>query len=678
VHDALDRRTLLVATVAFFVVAFFAFAFFYLRMAILWDADSYYHLAVARLYAQSGISATIPWARFSLLSNGGDKDFLFHVLLMPFTVALDPAIGGRLALALLNASIATAVANLAARAIGLWGFAVPFWLWIAAPPFFTRIVRLRPELIALLVILIAIPYAAKRRWIVLGVLAAVFTWSYTAFHVFLALCVIWWLVDRLAKRSTQDSGLRTQDSATDPKHEEPPTSHPDPREGVATGHTSPGGRGWRDRRSAAEEGAPGEGRAGWQALLWPFAGVAIALLARPHPIENLKIWFVQNVTFFMNVSRLDVGPEIRPPSLMRAGVASAAWIAALAVLAVIAMRSRERAHPLARYAAVPAILFAVLFFGMVRMATYFYPLATIAILLAIGPRFCASIAKHEPSERRLSAGQRIRGHALPLTLALSTLISIPLALNPTFVHIISGAPVLSEADWEAFGKAVPRGAKVAATWGDAEIYALWAPQGRYLDVLDPVFMAVPFPRQYAVQRAIFAGVHPDIAFAAKEALDSDFVALDWSDAPPMLIERMKSDPRLRVRYGGFNVLAQIVPSDAFVVDWTMVDGGAKRYPLTPPPLRAFEGFVNARRVTPARCATFVRNETGPLQFAFAPYGQSAVAVDGRVLVTSNGTAANLARPIPVAIPAGPHRIEIRTCEASGFNGFFFLKAEGRE
>ncbi len=399
-----------------------------------------------------------------------------------------------------------------------------------------------------------------------------------------------------------------------------------------------------------------------QDLVWPFAGAALALIARPYPIENARLWFVQNVQFFLNTARLDVGDEIRPPSLERVGAASVGWLAALAVLAVVAMRSRVRAHPLARAAAVPAIVFTILFLGMVRMATYFFPLATLSILFAIGP-----------SLRTQHSGLRTR--AIPLTLVLSTLLALPLALNPTFVHIISGAPVVSESDWEAFGRAVPPGAKIAATWGDAEIYALWAPQGRYLDVLDPIFMALPFPRQYAVQRSMFSGEHPDLPFAAKADLDSDYIALDWSDVPRVLIDRIKADPRLRVRYGGYNVLAEVVGSNAFIVDWAVMSdrmAAPVPYPLSAP-LRAIEGFVDAHRVTNARCATFARLESGPARFAFAPYGKSALAIDGRVVLVTDGVAANLAAALPVTIPAGPHRIDIRTCEARGFNGFYLRR-----
>ncbi|MEO8036586.1 MAG: hypothetical protein ABI837_19265, partial [Acidobacteriota bacterium] len=186
-------------TPLFFLVSFFVFAFVFLRMPLLNDSDSYYHLAVARLYAHNGVFAAIPWARFSLLAAGGDKELLFHLVLIPFVTLVDPAVGGRLALALLNASVATILAWRATKSLGLPGLLVPALLWLAAPPFVMRAVRLRPEWLALLLILIAVTWSFKNRPRALGALSLLFALSYTAFHVFVALCVMWlgyeWWVD---------------------------------------------------------------------------------------------------------------------------------------------------------------------------------------------------------------------------------------------------------------------------------------------------------------------------------------------------------------------------------------------------------------------------------------------------------------------------------------------------
>ena len=549
-----------IAAALFFAAALLLFVLFFFRMPVLWDSDSYYHLAVARLYGTEGITAHIPWARFSLLANGGDKELLFHVLLIPFAKWLPPAAGGRIALALLNALIATIVGLLAARAIGGVGFLVPLWLYVAAPPFFARAVRLRPELLALLLILIAIPVAAQRRARLLGFLALLFTLGYTAFHVFLALCFLWAVVDR------------------------------------------------RPRLFA-----------------WPLAGTILGLVARPHPIASLQIWYVQNVAFFFNARRLDVGNEILPPHFETLLI-SIGWILGVAALIVLGGRAAREHRDELPFAIVPAAVFAILFAGMARMATYAFPLVTVAILFAIG------------------RPQRI---AAAIALVIATVISVPAASDPMLVHLLRNAKkITSETEWARFGRAVPAGAKVAADWERGELYAFWAPQGRYLNVLDPIFMALTHPKEYATQRKLFAGTAPDVV-AAMGALDSDFIAFDWTDATRPFLERVRSDPRLRVVYGGYNVLMQTraAPSVAYV------DLRAAAHP----------------------CAANTLTIDGG-RYRFAPYGPSTLAIDGvKQLEIRGALLAILHRGIVFDVPPGTHRIDVRTCLAADDAGFYLVR-----
>lgn len=536
------------AVALFFLLTFFLLSFFFLRMSILWDSDSYYHLAVARHDAIHGVSTPVPWARFSLLSNGGDKELLFHLALIPFASAIDPSTGGRLAAAFFNALIATLLAWLTVRAIGVWGFAVPLWLWIAAPVLVARLVRLRPELLALTIILAAIPFAARRNRMALALLAALFAWSYTAWHVFLFLCVLWLM----------ESG------------------------GIAA----------------------------------CTAGTLAGLLLRPHPLANLRIWYVQNVLFFLQKSGLDVGNEIGPPSSGTL-VQMLPWLGAIA--AIVYYRRPCPDRRLAWAVSVPALVFALLFLGMARMSVYAIPLLTMAALFWCVPR------------------------KLPLILGVSALCASPFVLNPQLLRILRGG--VSEADWNAFGRAVPSGARIAASWGDAEIYAFAAPQGRYLNVLDPIFMAVPHRREYDAQRSLFDGSDPDPATTAHDVLDSDYLAFDWTGAPRSLIERVKSDPRFRVRYGGYNVLLQIVP----VPNLSYVD-------LSPAPRGKWSGTLAGG------------------SYLFSPYGASSLAIDGRIVLRSSGTAAVVGRGARFEVPAGRHRIEVDSWARGRFNGFYLLPA----
>lgn len=448
---------------ALFVVYFCLIAALVIPAPVLYDSDSYYHLAVARLYASDGVMAKIPWARMSLIGEGGDKDLLFHVALMPF--ARYGAAGGRVALALINALLATIIGVVAMRALGLVGAMVPLWLWIAAPPFLGRVLRLRPELFALAIILLAVvPSHAygdeppgKRRGLFLGLLAWTFTLSYTAFHVFLLLCVLWWIQDRY------------------PIH-------------------------------------------------YPFLGTILGLAIRPHPAANLRLWWVQNVEFFLHKSALDVGSEITAPD---------AWYFVSAIfffIALFVLKPRLRTWR----TLVAAAVFVLLFLFMSRMAVYAFPLVA---LMAI-----------------VDAAPSPRAHAI--TFAICTLLAIPFAAGSTAVSLLR-MRVQPEREWSAFGRSVPAGAKVVADWESSEHYAFFAPQGRYLNVLDPIFMALPHPNEYAALRRLMSGTDPDPATTIATTLDSDYIAFSTVDCPRALNDRVHADPRFVIVRDGINVLARV-------------------------------------------------------------------------------------------------------------------------
>ena len=85
----LSRRARWAAVAAVFVVAAVAFRAWYAAFPAHYDADGYYHLAVARAYAERGMPDGLEWARFSIMREGfGDKELLFHWLLAPFAATL--------------------------------------------------------------------------------------------------------------------------------------------------------------------------------------------------------------------------------------------------------------------------------------------------------------------------------------------------------------------------------------------------------------------------------------------------------------------------------------------------------------------------------------------------------------------------------------------------------------
>ncbi|MBI2214979.1 MAG: hypothetical protein HYU52_15130 [Acidobacteria bacterium] len=625
-----SARTTFLLSAAIFVAAFFGFALLFLRFPILYDADSYMHLAIARLYAAQGLAVdTLPWARMSVMHDGyGDKELLFHLLLAPFTSLTDAAVGGRLALALLNATLVALLAALGHRAIGAWGIAVPAIVYLTAAGFLPRAIRLRPELVALMLLLAATGLAATRRYRWLALVAFAMALSYTAFHVLFGLALIWLAVEYRVSRRLE-----------------------------------------------------------WRLLAWPLLGLLLGVVAHPQFPKNLDIWWIQNALFFVEKGRLGVGNEIFAPSLEAVLLGNLGIAIALAALfrsgEPTGEPAPERRH--APYFVAAAALFTLLYFFMARMITYAAPFAALAVVFAMRD------ARLRPS-RFIAAGMRV---PLVVAMLLALGVSVPRLTDPMLLTLIRADPnLVAEAELEQFGKAMPKGARVAATWEQAELYCFWAPQATYLNLFDPIFMALPFPEEFELQRRIFAGQEPDSPFAIASRLGSTHVAFDRGLAP-QLLDRISGDPRTYPVYMSFNVIAGLRPAPrAFFVDWRVAlaettspsvpeDGGASwpAYPLAAEPgLRALEGYVDLGRVAKApACGTFVHRlevtSRSIETWEFSPWGPARVMLDGQPLAearSSRGAILGRGLEIPVELDKGPHTLAVETCTDAQLRGGFYL------
>lgn len=643
-----SRRRWVTTGVAF-VATLGLSALFFGRLPVLYDTDSYYHLAIARAYAHFGIVDTLPWARLSLLHDFADKEFLFHLLLAPFAAGEDPAAGGRLALALWNAIIVALLVHLGQRVAGPWGPWVAVLAYAGSLPFLGRMIRLRPELLALVLILLAVECVGARRYRTLGAVALAFTLGYTAFHALLGLCGLWFLHHR-----------------------------------------------WT------------HGRWEWPLALYPTLGCGLGLILHPHFPQNLVVWKVQSFDFFVGKGTLNVGREILPQTTADLLTQNLGWWVALVVLALIAVRSwrsSENAEasspgdePLSSALTVnsaltvdalwvAAVVFGGLYLLMQRFATYAIPLLLLAIL---GEAYRRSTR----FDFKLSV-------ALTVALLLGAVPTVQLLRGISE----SGGPVSREDEWRAFGQSVPAGARVAAEWGSTHIYMFWAPQGLYLNVLDPIFMARPYPEAYGALRGIFENRESDIPLTLARDLASDHLALSHFHQPQELLLRLAGDPRLESVYRGYTLLYRLAPEARapFVVDWRVVPPGARLPPapdtwdtLSPYPLeedaewRALEGFVDGRRVTdePEPCLAVTHRmevETPRTEiYELAAEGPTRLWHDDTLLFANEDSpGAILGRGVmfPVELTSGSHRFTVLTCphrEDPERLGFYLLSRAGSE
>jgi len=608
------RRTVALAALAAFVLGVGGSLVLH-RDSVLHDTDAYYHLAVGRAYAHEGVIDELRWTRTSVLRDGfGDKEFLFHALLAPLAGTLDPLPAGRLGLALLGSLVAAAVTALAARVLGWWGLAVPFWLFFTSTEWAWRLVRLRPELLALVLLLAAAAAIGGGRDRLLGIVAFLFTWSYTAFQALLGLVALAFVYFGWAYRD------------------------------------------WR-----------------WRMPVYAVLGVGLALLAHPHFPKNLEVWAVQNVHYFLHKGALDVGTEIRPNFTDVVLMVNLGWFLSLAVLAASTRKdpSLEGADGrLADVLGLATLAFGALYLLMSRFSIYFIPFATLWWLYELRRR-----------GRRVEGWTHlpVRGR-LPLALAAAAclLVSLPEAwrqLGNYRERTALGPDGERIRDREALSAALPEGARVAADWGATATYMLWAPQGRYLNVLDPVFMALPYPEAHAKLEAILAGREPDVPATAVGVLGSDHLAY-LTVAHRELDERLRHDPRVEVLHRGSHTLVRFRPARGFAVDGWAVDDGSTYRPGSP-----FAGYVDAERIRPVvRCVTFEREleaaDDATVEIELAPYGPTSLWLDGALLVgvrDSPGAVLGRGVRVPLELARGRHRVRVVTCEGvDGYKGFYWL------
>lgn len=626
-----------------FIVALTFFTLLFERLPVLYDTDSYYHLSIARTYARHGVVESLPWAQLSVLHDFADKEFLFHLLLAPVADTQRASAGGRLGLAFLNALIVTLLAWLGRRAVGRWGLLTPLLVYLGSLDVVGRSIRLRPELLSLLLLLVALACMGGRRHRTLGLVAFLYTLSYTAFHAFLGLCGLFFL-HQLWVRNRRDWGL----------------------------------------------------------VLYPTVGAGLGLVLHPHFPRNLVVWKIQSIDFFQLKDHLPVGTEIGPHTVPELLGLNLIWI--LALLALWRASSSASSTPSRQNSDRPtedetwadAFLVATVVFGglyllMMRFSLYAVPFATVALLF-------------ELRRRGARPGPRValpwRG-GLPLTAVLAFVL---LAGAARTAHLVDGLTVRElavprEVEWSAFGQSLAPGARVAAPWGATHLYMFWAPQATFLNVLDPIFMAVPYPEAYKTLRAILEDREPDIPMALRRDLLSDHIALSRYHQPATLLDRLEADPRLRPLHQGYTLLYQLADSGptTFLLDWRVAPPGARlpptpeelaTWPLLPrseEDLRPLEAYIDAAPTTPAerRCSALAhRLEStgdGNLLYELAPYGPTRLWLDHRLAVAVESTLeARLGRGItvPAEFKAGTHVITVLTCRSQDSSaGFgFYLRS----
>ena len=276
------------------------------------DLDAFYHLGHAAAYASGSILDTsFPWATQSVIGQrGADLWWGFHVVLTPFTVFDDVAVGIRVAAGLLTMVLGLAVFRVLGRhgvpGAG-WGAAL---FLIAVPNVFFRYLMVRPHVLSLAASLVLLSVLVRGRWWQVALLAALISWLHLSLFWVAPGVVLAYALARFLSRL------------------------------------------WEPGR--AEAGRPTHAPPGWVPLAPALGAVLLGTLAgwllRPHPLaagELVGVQLIHLLAVKVAGQPLTFAAELQPIELVSLARTSwlllTAWLLAIAGTVVAAVRGRLRA-----------------------------------------------------------------------------------------------------------------------------------------------------------------------------------------------------------------------------------------------------------------------------------------------------------------------------------------------
>jgi len=147
----------------------------------LFERDGYFHARLAQMVLERGLSQSFPWTQLSTWQQQFcDKEFLYHLGMMPFArIGDDPILGARIFATLLS------VAVLVALYLLLRAHKVRWPLFFAALPlaagglFIARLGMIRSHVLSMLLLMVGLHFLLKRSWKALLGLGFLYAWCYT-------------------------------------------------------------------------------------------------------------------------------------------------------------------------------------------------------------------------------------------------------------------------------------------------------------------------------------------------------------------------------------------------------------------------------------------------------------------------------------------------------------------
>lgn len=479
--------------------------------------DVFYHMRLARLMLDHGFIRDFPWMRFAILHDHWvDQHFLFHVLLMPFTLLKFP-LGAKLAATLFAAAALTFyyvfMRRQEIRLPHLWLLLLP----AASSGFLYRMNMVRGQSLALGLFLLFLVALLERRPRLAGLVGGLFVWFYQLFLLLVPLAAWVALVDR----------------------GEPRTAPP------ATG------------------GRPAP--AWFVAPLWGVAGVAAGLLLNPFFPQDLLFTYEHAVVKVLNRARLGVGGEWGPFDSWYLVTGNVPLWLALALAMGLLLFCPGPLSRRTRVLAGAAALFLGLQLHSRRFIEYWPPFGLLFAATVITDRF--------PWESARSS--RLYRPALALLIGLAVVLAL-VNRRQAVRDIAANLPVdryRGAAQWlEQHSR--PGELIFTTDWDDFAELFYYNQQNSYLVGLDPTFMYLHDRQLFAEWDLISTGQLALPAGSIRRDFGARLVFTDQAHAA--FIARAEQDPELHRVYGdGECLVFEVLPAGSSAVRHVE---GESRYP----------------------------------------------------------------------------------------------------
>lgn len=471
------------------------------------DPDTYYHIKMGWLYGtgevqQAGVD--FHWTRETTWNGAfSDKDYLFHVFLVPFAQFADGPgdfegmiFGARLGIALLTTLFALALWG-SLRALGVrhaWLYTLLLTA-VGGSYIVFRVNMCRSYMISLALACIGWVLLWKRARLALFLLMIVYTLSYTAAHLMLVLQLVRAVIELVF--------------------------------GPAQGRTRV-----QDLKSNA-------------ALLGCIcAGIAFGCFLHPHSWELVELWWVQNVvvlalshrdsvapiidgfaaffgmpTNYQGGPAIALGRELEPPlGSFIATSAPVLWAAPM-LLPLFSALLGHRPSRLSVYTGVMAVLWFGAYMTNQRFIEYASPFCLMACAVwlddLLHSEAWAAFMQRKPV---LSRALPISGAIIALVVSVVTWVGAAISYRSTDRGVVENAARWLHDNPQAHGKVV-----FHDRWDDFTKLIFYASECDYLNGLDPTFMLEKDRRKYELWMDLTRGKRAEMVDVIEKEFGASYI-----------------------------------------------------------------------------------------------------------------------------------------------------------